>query len=263
MRIGRFAVIWAVAVAVALAGASTTSEVAAAAPIVNIERVEAASVNDSSSTKTVRVECPPGQDALGAWAMIDGVPGEVALKGVYPEATAVLGPNPINTVFAVAAEAPPGTAALWRLRLFASCADMWIGSVEWEEVTSPASSDTHKSATVACSEGKVVVGAGGAAFSGGGAVILTAFYPNSELTEVTAEASESVIYGANWDVTAYAICASPSVVDGLMLVTSALLPQSGFAWADCPSSTLAISGGAAILPGTARRRPERRPDRSC
>ena len=245
MRIGRVGMMW----AIALAAASVTGEVAGAAPIVNIERVEAASVNDSSSSKSVRVACPPGQSALGAWAMIDGAQGEVALKGVYPEATAVLGPNPVDEVVAVAAEAPPGTAALWRLRVFATCADAGYGGVEWEAVTSPSSSDTHKSVTVACGEGKVVVGAGGAAFTGGGAVILTAFYPTPGLTEVTAEASESVLYGGNWDVTAYAICANPLLFDGVMLVTSALLPQSGFAWADCPSTTLDIGGGAAILQG--------------
>jgi hypothetical protein len=66
---------------------------------------------------------------------------------------------------------------------------------------------------------------------------------------VTAEASESLPYGGNWHVSAYAICANPLVFDGLTLVPGAPLPESGFAWADCPSSTLDISGGAAITPG--------------
>ena len=70
--------------------------------------------------------------------------------------------------------------------------------------TSASNSDAHKSATAVCGEGKVVVGAGGAAINGKGAVILTAFYPNPGLTEVTAEASESVVYGANWEVSAFA-----------------------------------------------------------
>ena len=243
MRIWRFGVMW----AVALAAAWATSDVAAAAPNVNIERVEAASVNDSTHLKLVSVTCPPGHRALGAWAMIDGAQGEVALKAVYPGATAVLGPDPVNEVIAVAAETLD-TAALWRIRVFATCAELSLGSVEWEMMTSPSNSDTHKSATAVCSEGKVVVGAGGAAINGKGAVILTAFYPNPGLTQVTAEASESVVYGAKWNVTAYAICAHPSLFDGLMLVTSALLPQSGFAWADCPSTTLDIGGGAAIFP---------------
>lgn len=243
MRIGRLGVVW----VLALAAASTTSDVARAAPTWNIERVEAASVNDSSHRKEVSVTCPPGHQALGAWAMIDGAQGEVALKAVYPWATAVLGPNPVKEVFAVAAETVD-TAALWRVRVFATCAELQLGSVEWEMTTSASNSDAHKSATAVCGEGKVVVGAGGAAINGKGAVILTAFYPDAGLTQVTAEASESVVYGANWEVSALAVCAHPSLFDGLMLVTSALLPQSGFAWADCPPTTLDIAGGAAIFP---------------
>ena len=192
--------------------------------------------------------CPPSHHALGAWAMIDGAQGEVALKAVFPLATAVLGPNPVEEVVAVAAETVD-TAALWRVRVFATCAELPLGSVEWEMTTSPSNSDAHKSATAACGEGKVVVGAGGAAMlNGKGAVILTAFYPDAGLTQVTAEASESVVYGANWEVSAFAVCAHPSLFDGLMLLTSALLPQSGFAWADCPPTTLDIGGGAAIVP---------------
>lgn len=248
MRIGRFGVMGAIALAaVSMLTTSATSDVATAALSWNIELVEAASVNDSMPRKMVSVTCPPGHLALGAWAMIDGAPGEVALKAVYPEATPVPGPNPVNAVVAVAAETLD-TAALWRIRVFATCAELPIGSVELEAAISLTNSDTHKSATAECGEGKVVVGAGGAALNGKGAVILTAFYPNPGLTQVTAEASENAVFGANWEVMAYAICAHPSLFDGLMLVTSALLPQSGFTWADCPSTTLDIGGGAAIFP---------------
>jgi hypothetical protein len=249
MRIRRFGVTWAIVVA---AAASVTPDVASAAPTWDIERVEAASVNDSSHRKEVSVMCPPGHQALGAWAMIDGAQGEVALKAVFPLATAVLGPNPVKEVVAVAAETVD-TADLWRVRVFATCVELPLGGVEWEMTTSPSNSDAHKSATAACGEGKVVVGAGGAAMlNGKGAVILTAFYPDAGLTQVTAEASESVVYGANWEVSAFAVCAEPSLFDGLMVVTSALLPQSEFVWADCPSTTLDIGGGAAIVPENSR-----------
>ena len=56
MRIVRVGLVW----ALALAAASATSNVAAAAPIVTIERVEAASVNDSSPLKLLQLTCPPG-----------------------------------------------------------------------------------------------------------------------------------------------------------------------------------------------------------
>ena len=235
--------------AIVLAAVSGTADVAAAAPLVTIDHVEAASVNDSSSKKAAHVTCPPDQVALGVWAMVDGAPGEVALKSLYPHEENVVGPNLPNTVLVVAAELAPYTALPWRVRVFATCADVPYASVDRVEATSLSSSDSQNSATAVCGHGRVVVGAGGKVTPNGAAVILTAFDPDAGLTQVTAEAAESVPHGGNWTVTASALCANPLIFDGLTMVPGAVVPEGEFAWADCPSTTLNMGGGAAIIAG--------------
>jgi hypothetical protein len=248
MRIGRVGAVG----AIALAAVSSTADVAAAAPIVTIEHIEAASANDSSSKKAVHVTCPPDQVALGAWAIVDGAPGEVALKSLYPHEENLSGPNLPNTVLVVAAELAPYTALLWRVRVFATCADVPYGSVDRVEATSLSSSDSQNSATAVCGHGRVVVGAGGKVTPNGSGVILTGFYPDAGLTQVTAEAAESVPHGGNWTVTAYALCANPLIFDELTMVPGPIVPEGEFAWADCPATTLNIGGGAAVVAGDGR-----------
>jgi hypothetical protein len=222
--------------AVTVVGVSSP-ELAHAAATVTIEVVEAASGYDSAPTKTARVKCANGDVVLGTWAMIDGGDGQVMLKGVFPE--------PTNKAFAIAAEVPSGTDAVWRVRVFATCADVAPANVNWVKVTSAANSESTKSATAPCDSDAVVAGTGGATFSGGGGVILSGFFPDAGLTEVTAQAVESQNYGGMWDVSAYATCVHPSVFDGLTRVVTPL-PREAFAWADCPAKALVLGGGASF-----------------
>jgi hypothetical protein len=237
------------AVVGALAAAAAAAAVVEAAPVVHIEAVEDASVNDSTPSKAAKVACPPGQVALGAWAMIEGADTEVALKGVFPQPMYV-GGGP-NMVTAVAVEVPPGTDDPWRVRVFATCADVLLGSIEWVKSTGAANSESHKSATATCPNGRVVVGTGGAVFSGGGAVILTAFYPSPSLSSVTAQASEIVSFGGLWDVTAYAVCANHDVFDDLTVASRTFL-KTDFVWAECPARSFVISGGAKVDTGSGK-----------
>jgi hypothetical protein len=112
-------------------------------------------------------------------------------------------------------------------------------------------SDSFKSATATCPNGKKVIGGGGLISGDDNKVVLTALVPNAAMTAYTAVANESGSgTPTNWLVRVYAICANATAVPGLQQITVGSVTDSNLfkpASASCPSGQKVVGTGARIL----------------
>jgi hypothetical protein len=205
-RVGRRTVVLA-----AIASAILVTPVLATSPaeaLTGVERVDARSSQDSASSKSVSVACPPGKVIVGGGGL-SGVGsgfGTVHLAGFRPRVN--LSGNSVMQVRAD--EAETGLAATWAVSAYATCAPAPAG---WEIVSaaSAVSSDATRTQTVDCPPGKMAIAFGGWADGApAGQVHLTGAFPAQGLTGVTATAAEDQSgTPASWTVTAYAVCVTP------------------------------------------------------
>jgi hypothetical protein len=115
--------------------------------------------------------------------------------------------------------------------------------------SSTSNSDPFKTALVSCPPGKKVISAGATINGEVGKIVLTAIDPNSTLTGVTAQASETGNGTVSpWTVTAYAICAdnTPSLDLQLFPKPSASSSQNKAITAFCPSGRTLVGVGGSV-----------------
>jgi hypothetical protein len=147
----------------------------------------------------------------------------------------VVNPVGLSGFQATATEDDTGYAGDWNVNAYAICGPKPAGhQVIWQ--TSPSTSDSSRSATATCPNGKKVISAGAAVANGGRDVVLQLIVPNNNLDWVAANAYEDETgYHGNWQLTAYAVCANSLLGLELVVGTSPVAEGSNtFADVDCP-----------------------------
>jgi hypothetical protein len=170
-------------------------------PLPGLVRVTNSSALDSANPKQVTVACPAGKKLTGTGAFVEfaGPIGQLVLDDVIPSPA-------LESVQVQAYEDENGTAANWRIRGFAICADPLPGLVRITN-SSALDSASPKSTSTPCS-GKLLTGTGFEIQSGLGQVVLDDLRPHSALTSHLATAYEDENgTAANWRIRGYSICA--------------------------------------------------------
>ncbi|AVT29715.1 hypothetical protein C6361_09680 [Plantactinospora sp. BC1] len=177
----------------------TTSALCAPAPA-GLETRTQFSDHDSNVGKTMEVECPPGKKVLGLGAEMSGGLGRVVIDDLRPSADLT------GMTVTGMEDGGPDHLGKWTMVGKAICATPPAGLVR---VTGFGilDSQTPKTATARCPEGKRVHGVGGEIDNGQGEVRMTAMWANSSTTVTVTGAEEEGGYGNSWAVKAYAICA--------------------------------------------------------
>ncbi len=170
-------------------------------PLAGQRQVSAVSPS-TSSNKTVSVSCPAGQRVVGAGAVLSGAGGQVSIDDLIPNDT-------LTGVDLFARELGAGTPANWTIRVQAMCADPLPG-LELISADSDSASFPASAISATCSPGKKLLGGGAELTGSAGKVALKEMRPNgANLVSMVASAEE--IQGGNpgdWDIKAYAICAT-------------------------------------------------------
>jgi hypothetical protein len=161
-----------------------------------------ASRSGSDANQSVAAICPAGKQVVGAGAETSGGVGRVVLDDLRPT-------SDHTRVIATGFEAEGGTTDSWTITAHAMCANPLPG-LEVRKLSSEAGSFDGGAVTETCSAGKKVVGAGGEITGGLGQVIMNGITPSADLKSVTVSAHEDGNGTSfNWNLTAYAICATP------------------------------------------------------
>jgi hypothetical protein len=235
----------------ALTGMAGAGGLVAAVPaqaVGDVQVIDAISANDSVAIKSVTATCPAGEVVYGGGGTIGGGTGhDVRLSGLRPVVN-LLG---LSGFQATATEDDTGYADDWTVRAYAVCGPKLAGhQVVWQ--TSPSSSDSSRSATAVCPNGKKVISAGGAVANGGGGVVLQLIVPNNDLEWVAVNAYEDETgYTGKWQLTAYAVCANS--LYGLELVAAASPVGDGsstnLATVFCPEGKVLLGVGGHAFGG--------------
>ncbi|HEU5156635.1 MAG TPA: hypothetical protein VFU43_06525 [Streptosporangiaceae bacterium] len=176
-----------------LAVASTALAGPASAAVPGLQIVSATSPTNSNA-KSITATCPAGKAVVGAGAQLTGGLGDVVIDDLRPTATTVTATGFENGA----------VARNWNVRAFAICANPLPG-LQIVSATSPSNSNA-KSITATCPAGKAVVGAGALLNGGLGDVVIDEIVPSG--TTVTATGFENGAVARNWNVRAFAICAT-------------------------------------------------------
>jgi hypothetical protein len=132
---------------------------------------------------------------------------------------------------------------------FAGSAHAAVAGLQQVTQTS-VSNSTNKSATVSCPAGKQVTGAGGSINAAGGQVALRVARPSDALKSVTASGAEDQNgFAGNWQVAAYAVCATPPAGLERVSVTSPTNSSNKSATATCPGGKRLLGTGAELTGG--------------
>jgi hypothetical protein len=216
-------------------GAAVAGGLVAATPahaVLGTQIVEATSVSDSVAIKSVTANCPAGGVVYGGGGYVVGATAHnVRLSGLRPMVNLV----GLSGFRAAATEDESGHAGDWAVRAFAICGPKLAGyQIVWQ--TSPNSSNSSRSATATCPNGKKVISAGAEVTNGGDDVVLQLIVPNNNLDSVAANAYEDETgYLGNWQLTAYAVCANSLQGLELVVATSAVADSAyRFVFVECP-----------------------------
>lgn len=120
------------------------------------------------------------------------------------------------------------------------------------ELESADNSNTAKSVTVECPDGKKVINAGGYITDGGGSVAMDDIFPNEALTSVTVTGKETDTYATSWRVRAFATCAvEPPGLEWIWAPSGDADVPDDFkrAEAECTDGKTLLSTGTTILGG--------------
>lgn len=157
----------------------------------------------SQSRQHAKAVCPSGTRAIGSGARINyASTGEVALQIARAS-----GPGDITR--AQAREEANGYSGNWNVTAYAVCVNRPYGYEVVYGASSERDSESTKSATAACPDGKRVHGAGAATiFDAPAGVALQVVYPFNDLRRSMAYAVETSPTSADWDtIVAQVICA--------------------------------------------------------
>ena len=163
------------------------------------------SANNSSTTKTVTVDCPAGTTVIGGGGYVGGTTNQAFITGLEP-VVAMNGTGYRTT----ATEDETGYAGDWYVVGYVLCAPAPAG-LEYRSASTTSSSQSSQGVSATCTTGKQVLGTGAVVNGGGREVGLSHMLPTPDaLTHVAAVAHEDETgYGGMWSVTAFAVCANP------------------------------------------------------
>lgn len=227
--------------------APPTGPVTAAVP--GLQVVEASTASDSSGRKSTSVTCPAGKVLLGTAGRTGGFFSDPSNQQVVLEALVPF----FNSVTGQASEDEDGYAGNWSLTVAAICANPVAGR---QVVVNAGTADSvnRKQKIAICPAGKQLTGLGGAVIADGanGQVRLETFAPLSSTgtvgdgANIIASEDETGV-GSNWNITTYAICASPLPGMQLVRTTSASgSPGRVLQSATCPAGKRVIGVGASL-----------------
>jgi hypothetical protein len=226
-----------------------------ASAVEGVHRVDAPSVTNSSSPKTMTAYCPVNERVVGGGGWVSDT-SPSTLKPTLTE----LRPNHIADVDGIldsyvvtAAETAPQTSLNWSVTAYAMCAKP-IPGISIKTASTPLWSSSSVQATAAvCPAGQRVIGSGAKSSNSSGNVVLQVARPSHPGDIARAQAHEGAYgYAGYWNVTAYAICAPPPsgyevVFDESPLRASELVKVAGSAPnAGCTTGKRLLSSGAAI-----------------
>jgi hypothetical protein len=234
----------------ALVGAQIAGATSAMA-VSGIHIVSSSSTSSSTGLKQVQAYCPVGERVIGGGGFVQEVSG-TSRKPTLTELRPIFRYDGTRDAYRVtAAETVPGTANTWLVSAYAVCAP--AGSVSnWGIVraTTPLSSNAVQSTAAVCPSGRRVLGTGISVSDPFGEVVLQIARSSGPGDIARAQAHEDVDgYAANWSVSAYAICTTPPigyVVPPFGRSTASDSENWKIAQANCPTSTVAHSAGAAV-----------------
>jgi hypothetical protein len=162
-------------------------------PLPGLQIVSATSANNSVN-KSITARCPAGKSVTGTGAELTGALGDVAIDEIIPSLTSVLATGFENGA----------SARNWNIRAYAICANPLPG-LQIVSATS-ANNSVNKSITATCPAGKVVTGTGAELTGALGDVFIDDQTPTA--TTVVATGFENGASARNWNIRAYAICAT-------------------------------------------------------
>jgi hypothetical protein len=164
--------------------------------------VSTTSAFNAASPKTVGAACPNGTSLYGTGYRLDGPNGNVFISRLTP--------NPALTGVLVRGDEDGMFGGMWQVTAYAIC-DVPTGPMVRHALASANNGTAAKSVdTVACPAGSYAYGLGGEIDAAAvGDVLMTNLQYEPALDYSTAGAEEHGVFGANWDVTAFTICAQP------------------------------------------------------
>jgi hypothetical protein len=219
----------------------TVVTVPAPADALSVSYATKTSLSNSSPTKVVYAECPPGEAVLGGSASIKGGDGQVTIQSAFPKHDIGLG----LYIFVVkATEDADGTPDNWNITAGAYCTPDTVPI--YEEASSAFDSNPIKSATIACPANTKVVGMGGEGFE-----------IDDDLTQVTARATELAgelggLAPQMWKVTAVVACSQPYNFDGLTLMKKSAVGGGSLFFETDSSVETSCALGQSIIGGASR-----------
>ncbi|MEH0827554.1 MULTISPECIES: hypothetical protein [unclassified Micromonospora] len=236
-RFGARASVVVLGLAVTAAVAAPASPASAAVP--GLVRISATSALNSNDVRTVTATCPVGKVLTGTGYQLNGAAGEAVVDDLRPNG----GPGTAPTAVTVGAFEADAFAGDWSVSAFAICANPVAGLVRVAAVSTN-SSNNFRTITAACPAGKVLTGTGFELNGATGEAVVDDLRPNggstTAPTSVNVGAFETDATTRNWDVTAYAICAS--ALPGLVRASAVSANSS----ADFRSVTTTCPGGKVL-----------------
>lgn len=213
------------------------------------EIVSAVSATNSTSPKSMTVNCPKGKVLLGTGYVINGATGEVVVDVLRPNGDETTAPTSVY-LRAVEEDAYSGR---WNVQVYATCSYPISGLSRVHAVSDSNSSD-YRTVRAECPGGKTLVGTGYEISGPSGEIVLDDFYPNGSETS----APNAVIAGAYeadpnytgiWTLTAYGVCGYS--IDGLVRARETGASNSNDyhrAVATCPTGKV-VTGTGFLMAG--------------
>ena len=203
----------------------------------------------TSANKSIRVNCPAGQVALGGGGLTAGG-AHVIMSEARPIADSA------GNGFTVAAQEDQfGVAGVWTVQVFAFCAAPPPGYEVIPLAGQPTSANNDQPLAF-CSPGKFLLGSGGRITGGAGQVDLS-LNPNNNHGLANASSAfakeDADGFAGNYQVTAYAICATQNVFFDFEMVRVDLSDSNALkkVTVSCPTGFRATGGaGFTDSPGT-------------
>ncbi|MBO3746099.1 hypothetical protein J5X84_08485 [Streptosporangiaceae bacterium NEAU-GS5] len=183
-----------------------TSAAAWGRPVVVL--VQAASIQESSPTKSVVAQCPAGKKVTGGGGGITAAGGATPNQGEV-EVTEMrpIAATAFDSFRVTGTERDEGFAGNWSVAAYAICTDPLPG----QQVvfnTGPADSNFDRINQISCPDGKRVLGTGARINDGGGQVHIRemgARQPDRDFASVSA-GEDADGFDGSWSVTTFAVC---------------------------------------------------------
>lgn len=205
-----------------------------AAAVDGITYASALSPSNSDATRTAEAFCPADTRAIGGGAIFSGS-NRIIVEGAFPRE---------RSFVVTAAEPTGGIRGDWYIVALAICApERSLPGLERIEFISRISGETPKLASQSCSNGKSLIGMGGAIEGNSlnlGHLALTGIRTSTDLRTVTVQGGtpDGELSGGNWILRGVALCVNRVPEQQFVEAASALnATDRKSAHALCPSGT--------------------------